>query len=153
MWGMWGAIVLMFGSLVVAVISGHFKSKGGHKVEAVAFFIAASVLGHWSVSQSNLAGARELKILGEGSYYEVVATTPVPGDRTLVHAIDLDGNKEKLDKLVNYPITGYKIEKVGKRTFLLPVGTRVAFDKEGSIIFISEEGEAVNIPPFVISGK
>jgi len=92
------------------------------------------------------AGIEELRIT-KGRYYEVVLAAPVPYDgKILVYAIDLEGNKEKTDILAEYPIEGYKIEKSGKRTFLIPTSTRITTDTSGDVILLSGEGEAIIVP-------
>lgn len=70
----------------------------------------------------------------------------------MVYAIDLKGNNGKADILDRYPLMGYKIEQVGKRTFLLPESTSVVQGKQGEIVLISEEGKVINVPP-AASGK
>lgn len=151
---MWVGIVFMGIAFVAALLSGYLDDKG---LKVAGFIVAflAGFLGYMAVSHSNLSGINMSKIAGEGDYYEVIVTTPVPnGGGTLVYATDLKGNNGKADILAKYPIDGYKIEQVGKRTFLLPEHVRVAQDEEGVIFFFSDDGkEPLRVPPVVTSGK
>lgn len=149
---MWGGIVLVIMAFVVASLSGYLGDKG-LKVTGVCVSLFAGFLGFKAVSYSNLSGINMSKIAGEGDYYEVIVTTPVPnGEGTLVYAIDLEGNDKKADILNEYPLKGYKIEQVEKRTFLLPESARVVQGTQGEIVLISEKGKAINVPPSA-SGK
>lgn len=142
---MWVAVVLVCSSFLAVSISHYFKSKN-HQAVSISFALLAGSLGYWAVSYSNNAGITASKIVGEGNYYEIVVNTPVSSKRILVHAVDIDGNKEKVDILAKYPIDGYKIEQVGKRTFLLPVNTVVATDNKGETFFVSEDGDVMSVP-------
>jgi hypothetical protein len=97
---------------------------------------------------------KSLKIVGCGHYYEIVAIMRNPDtDKTLVYAVDLNENKEKVDILNVYPLKGYGIEQVGDRTFLLPESTRIAYTKGGETVFIPYDGKAFNVPPDVVLRK
>lgn len=149
---MWIAGVLMCLSLVAVAISGYLNGKGHNKVEAFLIAFIAGSTGFGAINYANSVGIEASKVMGGGNYYEVIVTTPVPGKGTLVYAVDLDGNEGKTDILAKYPIDGYKIEQVGKRTFFLPEGTRITLDKDGEIVLVSEEGEAISVP-IVATGK
>lgn len=153
---MWGGIVLVSMAFGLVSLSGYLGDKKDRKVAiccGVSFL--AGFLVYMAVSYSNLSGINMSKIEGEGDYYEVIVTTPVPnGGGTLVYAIDLKGDNGKADILAKYPIDGYKIEQVGKRTFLLPEHVRVAQEEKGVIFFFSDDGkEPLRVPPVVTSGK
>lgn len=153
---MWGGIVLVSMAFGLVALSGYLGDKKDRKVAiCCGISFLAGFLGYMAVSYSNLSGINMSKIVGEGDYYEVIVTTPVPnGGGTLVYAVDLGGNKEKADILNEYPLKGYKIEQVEKRTFLLPESARVAQDEEGVIFFFSDDGkEPLRVPPVVTSGK
>ncbi|KKU45278.1 MAG: hypothetical protein A2V96_02930 [Candidatus Yonathbacteria bacterium RBG_16_43_6] len=97
---------------------------------------------------------KSLMIVGCGHYYEIVAIMPFPHNgKTLVYAVDLNENKEKVDILNAYPLKGYGIEQVGERTFLLPESTRVAYTKGGETVFIPYNGKAFNVPPDFVFKK
>jgi hypothetical protein len=133
--------------LAIVSLSGPLDSGSGKKrILKGSIFLFANFTLVWLVGQGKAVGVLESRIVGKGSNYEIVATTLVPNAGTLVYAVDLDGNKEKVDILAQYPIDGYKIEKVGERTFLLPNSTRVTQGKKGDIVLVSEGGEAISVP-------
>lgn len=142
---MWFSVVMMLLAFVITIFI-YLRKKKGDLVEIIILGIALVLFVSLSLTNAWETGLRASKIVGEGSYYEVVVTATIPSKGTIVYAIDLDGNKEKTEVLAEYPIKGYKIEQIGKRTFLLPIGTRVALDKDGVDVFISEKGEAFNVP-------
>lgn len=148
---MWIVVVLVCLSLVAVAISGYLNGKG-EKIEGAFILFIAGALSYGAIQYAKYVDISASEIAGEGEYYEVFATTTVSGKGTLVYVIDLDGNKEKTDILAKYPIDGYKIEQVGKRTFLLPESTHVAFDKERSTFLVSKKGEAMTVPEMV-SGR
>lgn len=137
--------VLLFLTMLLTVKSAR-DGNGGATIFCggafIVLFVTALIIAH-------IEGVRYFEITGGGANYEVMAEAPVPDRGTIVYAVDLNGNERKTDFLVEYPINGYKIEKIGKRTFLIPESTRVAISAGSSketIFFISEDGETVNVP-------
>ena len=47
---------------------------------------------------------------------------------------------------------GYKVERVGKKTYLLPMNTIVTTDNKGETFFVSEDREIVSVPMALNAG-
>ncbi|OHA78714.1 MAG: hypothetical protein A2V96_02920 [Candidatus Yonathbacteria bacterium RBG_16_43_6] len=137
--------------LIIVSLSGPINSGSGRILKGCVFFFASLILT-WLVGHGKAVGVLESRIVGEGSNYEIVATTLVPNVGTLVYAVDLDGNKEKADVLAEYPMKGYKVERVGKKTYLLPMNTIVTTDNKGETFFVSEDREIVSVPMALNAG-
>lgn len=77
-----------------------------------------------------------------GSYYEVLVTTPAVGGGTLIQARDItDKGKIKTSVLLEYPPKGYTTDTEGGKTFLIPTYVRVTA-KAGEYIFATTDGKA-----------
>ena len=143
---MWILVIFVFAALLVINFVGYLEGKSGKTTGRHVVFMLASGFVIVLVLWANYTGGNESKISGGGNYYEVVTTTSIPKEGTLVYAVDLDGDKGKADILAEYPMKGYKVQKIGGRTFLLPEDTRVAYEEDEVIVFVSGEGEAVTAP-------
>lgn len=149
---MWGVVIFSVLFFVFAVMTVVSSSKG-YTHKAVFFGTLTTLHFFFALLSAGKVGFMTPRI-AVGHCYEVLITVPIQdGGGTLVYAIDLKGNNGKADILDRYPLMGYKIEQVGKRTFLLPESTSVAQGTQGEIVLISEEGKAINVPPVVTSGK
>lgn len=149
---MW-AIIIFSVLLLVFLVMGISRLVDGELFKFACYWVLSFFVYLSALFSAGEVGIRAPRVTA-GYFYEVMATMPVAnGDGILVYVTDLKSSKKKADILVLYPFKGYKIEKVGKRDFLLPMNTVIATDDKGETFFVSEDGEVIDIPPVVMAGK